>query len=151
MNQMSPDELFVIASRVALVGWVLLVVGLLGPACWAPRLLFFGGRVVPLMLCAGYAVALIRGWGTAPGGNFSTLAGVATLFASKPVLLAGWIHFLAFDLWVGRWEVDQTVAAGSPALLKALTVPCLFATLMFGPAGLLIYFVAARLTRTKTA
>jgi Domain of unknown function (DUF4281) len=148
---MSPDEIFVFANRFAIVGWLLLVVGLFAPPRWAPRVLFFGGRVVPLMLCAGYAVALVRGWGTAPGGGFSTLDGVATLFASKPLLLAGWVHYLAFDLWLGRWQVDQTMAADSSTLLKVLTIPCLFATLMFGPAGLLLYFVLARVTRTKTA
>jgi Domain of unknown function (DUF4281) len=146
---MTSAELFTLASRLALAGWVMLVVGLFAPTQWARRALLFGGRVIPILLCAGYAAALVRGWGTSSGGNFSTLDGVATLFSSQAVLLAAWIHFLAFDLWIGRWEVDQTMAGNPSALLKIITVPCLFLTLMFGPVGLLLYLIVRRFVPAK--
>jgi hypothetical protein len=69
-------------------------------------------------------------------GDFQTLAGVSALFSSPWVLLAGWIHYLAFDLLVGVWEVRDSRSRGIPHLL---VVPCLALTFMFGPAGWLLY------------
>ncbi len=54
------------------------------------------------------------------------------------LLLAGWIHYLAFDLFVGSWEVSDAHAQGIHHLLL---VPCLLATFMVGPAGLALYFI----------
>jgi hypothetical protein len=69
-------------------------------------------------------------------GNFSTLAGVSALFANPWLLLAGWLHYLAFDLLIGTWEARDSVARGVP---RWLLIPCLFLTLMFGPMGWLLY------------
>jgi Domain of unknown function (DUF4281) len=146
---MNIDEIFVLANRFAIAAWVLLVIGLFAPPAWSKRALFIAGRVMPVVLCVGYVIALVNGWGSAPGGGFSTLDGVKALFASKPILLGAWIHYLAFDLLVGRWITDQSMAAGSSTLLKVLTVPCLFATLMFGPLGLLLYLAILRLFRSS--
>jgi hypothetical protein len=64
------------------------------------------------------------------------LAGVATLFSNPWLLVAGWLHYLAFDLLIGTWEARDARERGVPHLLL---VVCLFATLMFGPAGWLLY------------
>jgi hypothetical protein len=52
--------------------------------------------------------------------------------------LAGWIHYLAFDLFVGAWEVRDAQRQGIHHLL---VIPCLLATLMAGPAGLALYWL----------
>ena len=52
------------------------------------------------------------------------------------LLLAGWIHYLAFDLFVGSWEVRDAQERGIPHLA---VVPCLLLTFMFGPAGWFLY------------
>lgn len=44
--------------------------------------------------------------------------------------LAGWTHYLAFDLFVGRWIWESNVAAGRTARLP------LVLTWWFGPVGL---------------
>ena len=54
------------------------------------------------------------------------------------MLLAGWLHYLAFDLFVGSWEVRDSRRVGVHHLL---VIPCLFLTLMMGPVGLLAYLV----------
>ena len=56
----------------------------------------------------------------------------------------GWIHYLAFDLFVGAWEVRDAQARGIHHLL---VIPCLFLTLMAGPGGLLLYW-AIRIVHT---
>ena len=70
------------------------------------------------------------------GGGFGTLASVKTLFGVDGLLLAGWIHYLAFDLFVGGWIVRDSQ---DHEISHVLVVPCLFFTLMTGPFGLLIY------------
>ena len=141
---MNYDQLFQMASAPMALAWALLCVGLLGPVRWQSAALLIGGRLLPLVLCVGYVIVLASSWG-APGG-FNSLSQVALLFSSKGALLAGWIHYLAFDLLIGRWQVDRVLAVGRPVLLLWLTVLCLFATLMFGPAGLLLFLVVFKLT-----
>lgn len=141
---MNYDQLFQMASLPMALGWALLTVGLLGPTRWQSMALLLGGRVAPFVLCVGYVVVLASSRGEA--GGFGSLSEVSVLFSSKGPLLAGWIHFLAFDLLVGRWQVDRVLAAGRPLLLRLLTVFCLFATLMFGPMGLLLFLVVFKLS-----
>src|SRR5215831_3015326 len=78
-----------------------------------------------------------------PGG-FSTLAGVGTLFSNPWLLLAGWMHYLAFDLLVGSWELEDAAERGIP---HWIVVPCLLLTFMFGPAGWLLYRIVRSIRR----
>ena len=81
---------------------------------------------------------LIRaGFAEAPNGGFGSVAQVRNLFASDAALVAGWLHYLAFDLFVGTWIVRTGLAERLPRLLLLI---CLPATFLFGPAGLLIFF-----------
>ena len=65
------------------------------------------------------------------------LGAVRALFADDRALLAGWTHYLAFDLFVGSWEVRDAQRVGVHHLLVA---PCLLLTFLLGPVGLLLYF-----------
>jgi hypothetical protein len=94
---------------------------------------------VPAALALLYAALIGGTWSSADGG-FSTLAEVASLFDNRWLLLAGWVHYLCFDLLVGTWEVQDARARGIPHLL---VVPCLVLTFLFGPAGWLLYKVLA--------
>jgi hypothetical protein len=136
---MSPAVWFSLANTFALLGWLVLVAGLFAPAGgpWRMRLLGLAGRVWPLVLAVGYAAALATHWGSAPGGGFDSLDAVAALFRSPGNLLAGWVHYLAFDLFVGRWIVDDAQARQVPRLA---VLPCLVLTFLFGPVGLLLHF-----------
>ncbi len=140
---MTPSEWFSIANPLSLLGWLLLGAALFAPGSrWRHGLLGLGGRALPLLLSGGYVAALVASWGSAPGGGFGSLDQVATLFRSPGVLLAGWIHYLAFDLFIGRWIVDDALLRGpaAGALKRVLLLPVLLLTFMFGPAGLLSWF-----------
>ncbi len=65
-----------------------------------------------------------------------TLAGIALLLGSPDGATIAWAHFLAFDLFVGRWEYLDSRKRTISAWLMA---PVLFFTLMLGPIGLLVY------------
>jgi ABA DEFICIENT 4-like len=80
-------------------------------------------------------------------GGFSSLAAVSALFRDPWVLLAGWTHYLAFDLFIGGWEVRDANASGIPHLL---VVPALVLTFLFGPAGFLLYLAIRRFAATRT-
>ena len=97
---MTNDMLFQIASSLALTGWLVLACAWLVPA-WAERV---AGLVVPVLLSIAYTGLVLAFWSRAPGG-FGTLDEVMALFTMPEIALAGWIHYLAFDLLVGAWEV----------------------------------------------
>lgn len=128
---MSPDQLFSIANLLAVVSWVALAA--LPRVRWVATTVT--GFVVPLLFAGVYTVIVASTW-LSSTGSFSTLDEVATLFAQPWVLLAGWVHYLAFDLLVGSWEVRDARERGIPRLF---VIPCLFVTFMFGPAGWLRY------------
>jgi hypothetical protein len=134
------EALFSAANLLALTGWAALLASPLMPriAPWA------GGVVVPLVLASGYTALVLGFWSRASGG-FSSLADVATLFETQQLLLAGWIHYLAFDLFVGTWI---TVTARRDGIPHWMTVPVLALTFLFGPAGFLA-FQALRLARGR--
>lgn len=128
---MSPDQVFSIANTTALVTWVLLAALPMRP--WVTRTL--AGRIIPLLFAVLYVGIVVTTFAGAEG-SFATLGGVAELFDNPWLLLAGWIHYLAFDLLIGTWEARDAHERRIPHLL---VVPCLLLTFMFGPAGWLLY------------
>jgi hypothetical protein len=131
----TPDALFGVCNLVAVAGWLALIVALWTrrPASLAAT---FGGTVIPLTLALVYLALIASHIAGAPGG-FSTLQAVADLFSNRWLLLAGWVHYLAFDLFIGSWEARDAARHGIPHLL---VIPCLALTFLFGPVGLLLYF-----------
>ncbi|MFN9450118.1 MAG: ABA4-like family protein [Rubrivivax sp.] len=124
------DALFSAVSTAAMVGWVLLIVG--------PRLAVLR-RVIAVgivgSLCLVYGVLAMAFFFTVPGGGFGTLDAVMRLFTVREVALAGWVHYLAFDLAMGLWIAQRADAEGVSRWLQA---PVLVVTFMFGPLGLLM-------------
>lgn len=139
---MTPEAVFTIANTSALLTWLLLAV--------APRAGFvqrLAGRVVPVAFAVAYTVIVALRLGRGPG-DFNSLAGVAALFGDPWTLLAGWIHYLAFDLLTGVWETRDAARRGIP---HWMVVPCLFLTFMLGPAGWLLYLVIRTVRATRSA
>ncbi len=133
--------LFAICNYGVLPFWALLV---LAPRSRATALLVHR-PVVPVVLGVVYGVLLFSGDEPPGDANMGTLEGVTTLFSIPQVVLAGWIHYLVFDLFVGAWQSRDAARRGIPHLLVA---PCLVLTLMLGPLGLLAYLVV-RFARTR--
>jgi hypothetical protein len=137
----SADQIFSICNLAAMAGWLILIFA--GRMRWAAGLVT--GALIPAILGIVYASLLGLHWGETPGG-FGTLAGVASLFSNRWLLLAGWVHYLAFDLFIGSWEVRDAAKHG---ISHWLTIPCLALTFFFGPVGLLLYF-AVRLASVRS-
>ena len=79
--------------------------------------------------------------------DFGSLASVMALFTEENAVLAGWVHYLAFDLLIGMWMIKQNEKIGIHQILMA---PCLFATFMLGPVGFLL-FMSMRTFKLKKA
>ncbi len=129
---MQPESLFSLLNTLALLGWLLL----LGLPRWRWTGHIVQSGAVSLVFAAVYLV-LIGLSLPGSGGNFSTLAGVRRLFENDYALLAGWAHYLAFDLFVGSWVLGNAQKFKIPHLL---VIPCLLLTFMLGPVGLLTYY-----------
>lgn len=128
---MTPDTLFQLANPLALGGWVALAFAPLIPR--ASDLI--AGMIIPLMLSLAYAALVLAFWSGADGG-FSSLAEVMALFTDPAIALAGWLHYLAFDLFIGAWAVRTARSDGTPHLL---VLPHLVLIFLFGPAGFLTF------------
>lgn len=125
-------QVFQIANTAALLGWIVLIV--------LPRyevLLKILQRGLISLFCLFYAVVVMIFFFRVEGGGFNSLEQVKTLFSSDAVVCAGWVHYLAFDMFVGIWVAKR---ADSMGIHRLLQVPILFLTFMFGPVGLGLFY-----------
>ena len=127
---MTPDTLFAQAGTVAMLGWAVLI---LGPRRF-PWINALPGLVLPALLSGLYGVLVLVFFSGAEGG-FGSLTEVRTLFADDWVLLAGWVHYLAFDLIVGSLVATRMDRVGVSRILQA---PILLLVFLFGPLGALL-------------
>ena len=124
------NKLFSVMNSAALLGWLVLIAA---PRGWRP-LALLPRYAIPAAISVLY-VALIGAYFASAGGGFGSIAEVRRLFDSDPVLVAGWGHYLAFDLLIGTMLAERLGRAGVGRLLQA---PVLGMTFMFGPAGWLL-------------
>ncbi len=130
---MNAEQIFSLVSPAAMIGWIMLIAG---PRWKFTNKLVLSG-IIPLLLSVAYLVIIVMFFGQSEGG-FGSLKGVMTLFTNEWVVLAGWIHYLAFDLFVGSWEVKDSQANG---ISHWFVIPCLLLTFFLGPIGFLLYHV----------
>ena len=101
--------------------------------------------VLPLLLAARLRRA---GGMTVPWSEGGFLAGRSERRSSRiHGTTGGWAHYLAFDLFIGGWEVRDAQRHGIPHLL---VVPALVLTFLFGPAGWLLYMGIRRFNARST-
>lgn len=130
------ETAFIGAQALAFVGWAALFA-----LPWiGRRRAIFVARSAAVPLCLVYLFFFLSYAGAIPRDEGYTLAAVGRAFDEPALLLAGWIHYLILDLWVGTWEAEHAAKIGLP---HSVLWPCLFATMMIGPLGLLIYLAVA--------
>lgn len=131
---MTPTEVFSIAGMMTMPMWILMI---LLPK-WKVTKFLIDYKVIPLLLSLVYAIYIFQAIQIGGMMDFGSLASVMTLFTEENAVLAGWVHYLAFDLVVGMWMLDQNKELKIHPLVMA---PCLFATFMFGPIGFLLFMI----------
>ncbi|HKY95472.1 MAG TPA: ABA4-like family protein [Kiloniellales bacterium] len=135
--------LFQLANALALAAWVALIASVFVPA-WRRAIWMASGFAVPLLLAVAYGALLAIFWSDAADGGFGSLAEVQALFQVPGLLVAGWLHYLAFDLFVGTWIARDAAERNLP---RGAVVPSLVLTFLVGPLGLLLHAVVRALAR----
>ncbi len=132
---MALEAAFTVANLIAMIGWLLL---LIAPNWKATRLGL--PLAISFLLALAYIALAAVGFPKAiqAGGGFGSLEQVEALLGQPAALLAGWIHYLAFDLFVGSWIAADALRQGFHRLA---TAPVLVLTFLAGPAGLALYFL----------
>lgn len=140
---MSPEAVFQLANALVLPQWLLMVVA----PRWFVTKWLMNAYLIPVCLAVIYVIYLFSG-GPVDFGAFGSLSGIKTLFATggDGVMLAGWVHYLAFDLVAGTFVLRDSQAKAIPHWL--IVIP-LFFCFMLGPVGLLLYWLI-RVVRTRT-
>ncbi|MGK7294902.1 MAG: ABA4-like family protein [Candidatus Wenzhouxiangella sp. M2_3B_020] len=128
---MNLENLFQIAQPLAFVGWGFLLLAPLLPRL-ADRI---GGFGIPIALAVTHLVLLTIHAHELDGG-IGSLSEAMALFNVPGLAMAGWVHYLALDLFIGGWEVRTARRESIP---HALVVPCLLLTMLAGPTGLLVF------------
>tara|TARA_R110002073_G_scaffold287109_1_gene451798 strand:+ start:464 stop:913 length:450 start_codon:yes stop_codon:yes gene_type:complete len=140
---MSADLIFSICNMAIIPGWLLLV--FLPRWKWTLGLITAG--IIPFMLALVYGALFATQAGSMPeGGGFGSLPELTILFSDPYLLTVGWIHYLAFDLFVGSWEVHDAQKLG---ISHWLVIPTLALTLMLGPVGFALYLLLRYATRRQ--
>ncbi len=130
---MTPDQLFQVANTMVLPAWLLLIIA---PTWkWTGRIVV---GVIVTILSVLYFVLLVQGIESLDFSSFGSLEGVMKLFTVPSAVVMGWIHYLAFDLMVGWFIVNDAQKHG---INRFLTIPCLLFSFMLGPTGLLLYLL----------
>ena len=140
---MSWATIFSVTNMIALIAWLLLILGPRGKTSGA-MILYLGVGLLCLAytvifgLLVGGVVDPVRVAGAAGQGSFTSIEGIRALFRSDGGIVIGWTHYLAFDLFVGQWIAKD---ADNKGFARWVQLPVLFITLMAGPIGLLVWLI----------
>lgn len=130
---MTNAQIFEYANSIVLPAWILLAIA---PKWkWTTRIV---PGIIVALLSALYVSLVFQAISFDEMSNFGSLEGVMALFTKPGAVLVGWIHYLAFDLFVGWFIATDAVKNRIHQLIIA---PCLFFTFMLGPTGLLLYLL----------
>jgi len=134
--------LFTFVHVIAFAGWAFLLFGPRGQRT-AAIILYFGVG----LLCLTYAVMFASELRAIAAGDFLSIEGIRSLFASDAGIVIGWTHYLAFDLFIGQWIAKDADHKGYSRLAQT---PILLLTLVAGPIGLLVW-LAVRERRARAS
>ncbi|HXG80535.1 MAG TPA: ABA4-like family protein [Sphingomicrobium sp.] len=132
-----PQLAYDLAGKLVILGWLGLIISLFVERA-RPIAQMAARFVIPALLAIAYGLLIGAGFAEAQGGGFGSIAEIRALFMSDSALVAGWLHYLAFDLFIGGWIVADGLKRRIPALL---ILPCLPLTFLFGPLGLLLFIL----------
>lgn len=139
---MSDETIFAVCNYGVLPFWLLLV---LAPRSRLTERLVHS-PLPALLLVPVYAWLLFFGSPGSEGATMFTLRGVMSIFTVPRTVIACWVHYLVFDLFVGAWEARDARRLGLPHLA---VVPALVVTLFLGPIGYFVYLAIRAAARRR--
>jgi hypothetical protein len=144
------QQIYDLSKFIVIPGWLLLAASLFLPA-WRPMLWKITQFLCPALLCILY---LIMVWDGRHGfdryglATFFHLDEIGWLYANPSALNAGWLHFLALDLFAATCVVRDGLKRGLSRWLLLVLLPLI---MMLAPAGLLVYIVLRFAIRPRPA
>ncbi len=135
---LTPDTVFLIATYGIMPFWLLLAIA----PSWTYTQTLVHSALIPIVIGVAYTFYVTTGAFSQSEG-FGTLSAIMKAFTVPEAVIAGWLHYIVFDLFVGAWQVRDAQRRG---MNHWLVVPCLFFTLMLGPVGLLLYIILRKLS-----
>jgi hypothetical protein len=130
---MNAATIFSQGNSFVLLGWILLI--FLPKWKYTQSIVLHG---IILLLAIVYTILIAQGIHEFKPDSFSTLANVKALFQNDNAVAAGWLHYLAFDLFVGAYVVRKSIQLGISRWVYTPILPFCF---MFGPVGYLLFFI----------
>jgi Domain of unknown function (DUF4281) len=140
-QNMTADNFYWYSSVLIFIPWALLI---LIPKGKYTEPIAFGSAILLLLAAAWFTIGYLAHGGEG-GGNLISLEGFSNIFRSKEMLLTGWLNYLSFCLLTGTWQSHDAQQLKIP---HWFVVPCLFLTMLTGPAGVLLYLLV-RFFKTK--
>ena len=132
---MNIELIFNIFNTGVLLPWLLLLV----VPKWKGTQWMIQTKAPVVVIGLGYLMMIVWSLFMVGGGiDFTSFDSIKAAFTREDVMLAGWLHYLAFDLFVGMWEAEDAAKRSIPHYWVA---PCMVLTLMFGPVGFVLYWV----------
>jgi hypothetical protein len=132
MSILNVGHLFDYSNILVIPAWVLLV---MAPKWKWTRVI--AAYLTPSLLAVIW-ILIVTDRFTPIGAGFGSLAQVSELLRDPWFVVAGWLHSLILDLFVGAWETRDAQRLGVP---HGLVIPCLLLTFLAGPIGLIAYFI----------
>lgn len=127
------SAIFNFGNTFVLLGWLLLVF----VPYWRYTQSIIGSSII-IVLAVIYSFLILKGIGDFNPESFSSLENVMQLFQNESAVAAGWMHYLAFDLFVGAYIMRKAKALD---ISRTFATICLPFTFMFGPMGYLLFFI----------
>ena len=131
---MNPTDVFSITNLFAMAMWILMIF----LPKWKITRFLIDYKIIPVILSLVYAIYIFISLKAGNGMDFGSLASVMELFTKEHSVLAGWVHYLAFDLLIGMWILDQNKKL---EINHLLIIPCLLGSFMLGPIGFLLFII----------
>ncbi|MFB0908298.1 MAG: hypothetical protein ACI9V1_000897 [Spirosomataceae bacterium] len=135
------SAIFQFGNTFVLLGWILLV---LIPYWKYTQPIIMNGVIIILAII--YSFMILEDIGGFNPDSFGSLENVMQLFTNEDAVAAGWMHYLAFDLFVGAYIMRKSETLG---ISRILATVCLPFTFMFGPMGYLLFFII-KTVKTKS-
>ena len=133
------NELFQLSNLLVIPWWILMI----GAPRWHRTHQIVESSLIFVPIAVLYSVLVLPNFVTLlPELANPQLAGISALLSTPSGATVAWIHFLAFDLFVGRWIYHDSQQLSIPRWIQS---GCLLATFMAGPFGWLCYLVVRRI------
>lgn len=130
---MTPDQVFNIVNLTAFLAWIYLIC----VARWTPRVFELMRYAIPMVFGLVYLTCFLISEPNEEAG-YNSLTQVSAIFTQPWVIVAAWIHYLAFDFFIGCWILAKSKAEGIGH--GWIVIPMIF-TFMLGPIGLLLFLI----------